>query len=61
MESRVNCDNRSTPKREMGEVGRGETVPEAGELLSKVSRANVDKSAVDRKSLPVVAVVSDVR
>lgn len=55
------CDNRSTPKREMGEVGRGETVPEAGELLSKVSRANVDKSAVDRKSLPVVAVVSDVR
>ena len=37
------CDNRSTPSMEMEEVGRGVTVPEAGELLSKESRANVDK------------------
>ena len=38
------CDSRSTPSMEMEEVGRCETVPEAGELLSKESRANVDKN-----------------
>lgn len=44
MESRLYCDDRSIPSMEMGEVGRGVTVPEAGELLSKESRANVDKN-----------------